>query len=107
METAVNLLKPNDLARRLAVPRAWVYVAAKSGQIPSVRIGGVDGPLRVLPDDIERWLAEARSAWLPGRAEDGRDGTAWADAPAAQAPGTPLSRRPPRPPGRFGQEPLF
>jgi excisionase family DNA binding protein len=67
----LNLLRPNDLARRLAVSRAWVYEAAKSGRIPSVRIGGVDGPLRFVPDDIERWLAEARSAWVPGRAADG------------------------------------
>lgn len=66
METALNLLKPNDLARRLAVSRAWVYEAAKSGRIPSVRIGGVDGPRRFVPEDIERWLTEARGSGLPG-----------------------------------------
>jgi predicted DNA-binding transcriptional regulator AlpA len=38
MDTASNLLKPNDLERRLAVSRAWVYEAAKSGRIPSVRM---------------------------------------------------------------------
>lgn len=95
METALNLLRPNDLARRLAVSRAWVYEAAKSGRIPSVRIGGVDGPLRFVPDDIEQWLAEARRAWLPGQAEDGGERTAWGDALAAQVPGTSSSSRPP------------
>jgi excisionase family DNA binding protein len=66
METALNLLKPNDLARRLAVSRASVYEAAKAGRIPSVRIGSAHGPLRFVPEDIERWLAEARTARLPG-----------------------------------------
>jgi excisionase family DNA binding protein len=107
METALTLLKPNDLARRLAVSRAWVYEAAKSGRIPSVRIGGVDGPLRFVPKDIERWLAEARTAWLPGRAENGGDGSARVDAHAAQTARTSSSSRPPRPSGRSGQEPLF
>lgn len=107
METALNLLKPNDLAQRLAVSRAWVYEAAKSGRIPSVRIGGVDGPLRFVPEDIERLLAEARTAWLPGRAEDGDGGSVRVDAHAAQTAGTPSSSRPSRPSGRSEQEPLF
>ncbi|MBV9418107.1 MAG: helix-turn-helix domain-containing protein [Solirubrobacterales bacterium] len=42
-------LKPNDVARQLAVSRAWVYEAARTGRIPSVRIGGPDGPLRFVP----------------------------------------------------------
>jgi excisionase family DNA binding protein len=60
------LLKPSELASRLAVSRTWLYEAAKAGRIPSIRIGGEDGPLRFVPDDIDRWLAEARGAWLPG-----------------------------------------
>jgi excisionase family DNA binding protein len=67
MQPSVSLLKPNDVAARLAVSRAWVYEAAKSGRIPSGRIGGPDGPLRFVPEDIERWLAEARAGWLPVR----------------------------------------
>jgi excisionase family DNA binding protein len=106
METALNVLRPNDLARRLAVSRAWVYEAAKSGRIPSVRIGGVDGPLRFVPDDIERWLAEARSAWVAGRAEDGGNRSARGGAPAP-AMAAASSSRPPTPTGRSGQEPLF
>src|SRR5438270_8546196 len=69
----VDLLKPNDLARQLAVSRAWVYEAARTGRIPSVRIGGEDGPLRFIPEDIDRWLADARTAWSPGRGTSAED----------------------------------
>jgi excisionase family DNA binding protein len=61
------LLKPAEVAARLAVSRTWLYDAAKSGRIPSIRIGGEDGPLRFVPEDVDRWLQEARSAWLPGK----------------------------------------
>lgn len=61
------LLRPNDVARLLSVSRAWVYEAARTGRIPSFRLGGADGPLRFVAEDIEQWLAEARSGWLPGR----------------------------------------
>lgn len=61
----MTLLKANDVAERLAVSRAWVYDAARTGRIPSVRIGGEDGPLRFVPDDIDQWLADARAEWSP------------------------------------------
>jgi len=60
------LLRPNEVARLLSVSRAWVYDAARTGRIPSVRLGGPDGPLRFIAEDLERWLADARAAWLPG-----------------------------------------
>jgi excisionase family DNA binding protein len=50
----------------LGVSRTWLYAAAKAGRIPSIRIGGGDGPLRFVAEDIDQWLREARSAWLPG-----------------------------------------
>src|ERR1035438_6592873 len=62
-----SLLKPTDLARRLGVSRSWLYDAAKAGRIPSIRIGGEDGPLRFVPEDVDRWLDDARAAWSPGR----------------------------------------
>jgi excisionase family DNA binding protein len=62
-----HLLKPSDLARRLGVSRSWLYDAAKSGRIPSIRIGGKDGPLRFVAEDIDRWIEEARAAWTPGK----------------------------------------
>jgi len=61
-----DLLRPNAVARRLGVSRTWLYAAAKDGRIPSVRIGGPDGPLRFVPEDLEAWLDEARAAWRPG-----------------------------------------
>ena len=65
-----DLLKPTDVARRLGVSRSWVYDAAASGRIPCVRLGGPDGPLRFLPDDVESWLEQARRNWLPGNSAE-------------------------------------
>jgi len=61
-----DLLKPTEVAALLRVSRSWVYEAAKEGRIPSVRLGGPDGPLRFLIDDVDAWLNRARSAWVPG-----------------------------------------
>lgn len=67
LATNLALLRPNDVALKLSVSRAWVYDAARAGRIPSVRLGGEDGPLRFIEADIDEWLAEARAAWHPGR----------------------------------------
>jgi excisionase family DNA binding protein len=61
-----ELLKPSDVARRLGVSRTWLYDAARDGRIPSVRIGGPDGPLRFVPQDLDEWIDAARAAWNPG-----------------------------------------
>ncbi|MGI8803925.1 MAG: helix-turn-helix transcriptional regulator [Solirubrobacteraceae bacterium] len=61
-----ELLRPNEVARRLGVSRTWVYDAARDGRIPSVRIGGPDGPLRFVLEDLESWIDEARKSWCPG-----------------------------------------
>jgi excisionase family DNA binding protein len=61
-----HLLKPTEVARRLGVSRTWLYAAAKDGRIPSIRIGGPDGPVRFVAEDLEAWLDEARAAWRPG-----------------------------------------
>jgi excisionase family DNA binding protein len=63
----LSLLKPTEVAHRLGVSRAWVYDAAKRGRIPSIRIGGEEGPLRFVPEDLELWIDDARAAWTPGR----------------------------------------
>ena len=60
-------MKPSDVARRLGVSRSWLYDAAKAGRIPSIRIGGEDGPLRFVPEDIDIWIDDARRSWIPGR----------------------------------------
>ncbi len=74
LEQVLALLRPNDVAKLLSVSRAWVYEAARTGRIPSVRLGGEDGPLRFVAADLEDWLAEARSSWLPG--QRGQSGSA-------------------------------
>jgi predicted DNA-binding transcriptional regulator AlpA len=61
-----TLIRPSDLARDLCVSRTWVYDAANTGRIPSIRIGGEEGPLRFVAEDVERWLDTARDAWKPG-----------------------------------------
>ena len=38
------------------------------GRIPSIRIGGEDGPLRFVPADLEQWIDDARAASIPRRA---------------------------------------
>jgi excisionase family DNA binding protein len=63
----IGLLKLAEVATRLRVSRTWLYDAAKQGRIPSIRIGGEYGPLRFHPEDIERWVDDARAAWGPGR----------------------------------------
>jgi excisionase family DNA binding protein len=61
-----DLLKPTEVAARLGVSRTWLYEAAKDGRIPSIRIGGNTGPLRFVPDDLERWIDDARAQFTPG-----------------------------------------
>ncbi len=63
-----ELLKPAEVAARLGVSRTWLYDAASTGRIPSIRIGGKDGPLRFVPADLERWIDDARAASIPRRA---------------------------------------
>jgi len=65
-ESGRRLLKPSEVAKQLGVSRAWLYAAAKTGRLPSIRIGGPEGPVRFVPEDLDRWIDEARSAWLPG-----------------------------------------
>jgi excisionase family DNA binding protein len=59
------LLRPSELMRMLGVSRSWLYQAAKDGRIPSVRLGGPDGPLRFHAHDVEQWLNQAREGWRP------------------------------------------
>lgn len=61
-----DLLRPTEVARLLGVSRTWLYDAAKAGRVPSLRIGGANGPLRFVPADLERWIDDARAAWRPG-----------------------------------------
>jgi excisionase family DNA binding protein len=60
--TIPDLLKPSEVAARLGVSRSWLYDAARVGRIPSIRIGGSDGPLRFVAEDLLRWIEDARRA---------------------------------------------
>jgi excisionase family DNA binding protein len=62
--TIEQLLRPSEVATRLGVSRTWLYDAAKDGRIPSVRLGGEDGPLRFVPGDLRAWI-EASRAGVP------------------------------------------
>ena len=59
-----RLLKPAEVARRLGVSRTWLYEAARTGRIPSIRLGDESGPLRFVEHDLDDWLAQARRASL-------------------------------------------
>lgn len=84
-QTTLTLMKPTALAAQLGVSRSWLYEAAKTGRIPSVRIGGEDGPLRFVPEDVQRRLDDARANWMPGHSTR-------ATRPAAEL--TPIATRP-------------
>ncbi len=60
-----DLLRPADVCRRLRVSRSWLYAAAASGRIPSIRLGGPEGPLRFVSEDVEAWMERARQGWQP------------------------------------------
>jgi predicted DNA-binding transcriptional regulator AlpA len=91
-----DLLKPSQLARRLGVSRSWLYDAAKTGRVPSIRIGGPDGPLRFIPQDIDRWIDEARKErMLEEDAEVGAARVARLDSRRRRA-SRPMQRRPGR-----------
>jgi excisionase family DNA binding protein len=66
-QSLIYLLKPAEVAARLGVSRTWLYDAARDGRIPSIRIGGREGPLRFVPEDLAQWLDEARAQWTPGQ----------------------------------------
>lgn len=54
-------------SRRSSASRTWLYEAAKTGRIPAIRIGGRKGSLRFVPEDLQRWIDDARAEWVPGR----------------------------------------
>jgi excisionase family DNA binding protein len=47
------LWKVTNVAKFLQVSRSWVYHAADSGRLPSLKVGGL---LRFQPDEIKEWV---------------------------------------------------
>ena len=54
-----QLRDANYIARRLGVPRSWVYEAARRGELPSVQCGRYR---RFDERDIDSWIEEQRAA---------------------------------------------
>lgn len=54
-----QLLRPDEVARRLGVSRSWVYEAVAAGRLPAVRLGE-GGPLRFSERELEGWIARSR-----------------------------------------------
>jgi excisionase family DNA binding protein len=61
-----ELLTPAEAMRLLRVSRSWLYEAARDGRIPSIRVGGQDGPVRFVKGDLLAHIDTARAAWRPG-----------------------------------------
>lgn len=80
MTAGEQLWKVADVMRVLNVSRAWVYDAAKDGRLPSIRLGGPDGPLRFIPDDVLAVVENARRGWRPGETSAATFRRAQADA---------------------------
>ena len=50
-----EILRPEDVARMLGVPRSSVYSYARSGTLPAIKIGR---HVRFVREDVERRLGE-------------------------------------------------
>lgn len=55
----MKLLTAAEVAEQLRVPVSWVYSAARSGQLPCVRLGRY---VRFHADEIDRQIEELRRA---------------------------------------------
>jgi helix-turn-helix protein len=68
----------------IGVSRSWLYDAARTGRIPSIPLGGPDGPLRFFSkQELEDWLTRSRDAWRPGDSSVQTLDRAWRNRPAA------------------------
>ena len=64
-----HLLKPAEVVQLLGVSRSWLYEASRSGRIPCVRLGGLDGPVRFETRQLEAWLERSRAPIEPAGRE--------------------------------------
>jgi excisionase family DNA binding protein len=56
--TASHLLTADDVAKRLGVPRSWVYAQARQNRIPFVPLGHYR---RFRPEAIDSWIRDIES----------------------------------------------
>lgn len=66
-----ELLTADEVAERLKVPRSWVYRAARSGALPSVRCGRYR---RFDEADVEAWIAGQKDSLAGPANRDHRAG---------------------------------
>lgn len=57
-----RLLTPREVAARLRVGRMTVYRLINRGELPAVRLGTHQGPLRVDAAELREWLERRRVA---------------------------------------------
>ena len=79
-----ELMTADEVAERLRVPRSWVYLAAREGDLPSVRCGRYR---RFDGRDIDEWIAEQKE-------RRGQPGATPGDRPPAGRVPSPRSGRP-------------
>jgi excisionase family DNA binding protein len=53
MDRADQLLLPSEAAKQLRVPESWLYLAAREGRFPHVRIGRY---VRFRQEDVTEWI---------------------------------------------------
>jgi excisionase family DNA binding protein len=51
--TAEQLLLPAEAADQLRVPESWLYLAAREGRFPHVRVGRY---VRFRQEDVTEWI---------------------------------------------------
>jgi excisionase family DNA binding protein len=58
-DASTPLLKAEDVAKRLNVPKTWVYHAAREGMLPCIRAGR---HVRFEASAVERFITEGGTA---------------------------------------------
>lgn len=53
-----RLLKAEDVAEMLSVPKSWVYAESRAGRLPVVTLGRYR---RYRREAVERWIADQES----------------------------------------------
>jgi predicted DNA-binding transcriptional regulator AlpA len=54
----VQLLTAEEVRGLFRVSTTWLYIAAKKGRIPCLRIGGPKGPVRFSRSELEAYISE-------------------------------------------------
>lgn len=83
-EGPIDLLTVGEVAELLRVSDSWIYLAIQDERIPSLRIGGPDGPIRFLRSELVAYVHACRVGPHPPRRSD--PGCPDTPAPASTRP---------------------